>query len=121
MTLDYSTPYLRGSVAAVLSVLQHSTCPENTAFHFLAAPSHHPILRRTIAPPSPTSATASTLRPRHRPRPHLLLRPPRPRPAPQLRPHLPRRPPPRLRRSRHLPRLRPHRRRRHRRTLEHQP
>lgn len=49
MTLDYSTPYLRGSVAAVLSVLQHSTCPENTVFHFLAIPHHHPHLRTTIA------------------------------------------------------------------------
>ncbi|KAH6834488.1 galacturonosyltransferase-like 3 [Perilla frutescens var. hirtella] len=49
MTLDYSTPYLRGSVAAVLSVLQHSTCPENTVFHFLAIPHHHPHLRSTIA------------------------------------------------------------------------
>ncbi|KAL6573655.1 putative galacturonosyltransferase-like 3 [Orobanche hederae] len=48
MTLDYTTPYLRGSIAAVLSVLQHSTCPENTAFHFLAAPSHHPSLRETL-------------------------------------------------------------------------
>ncbi|KAL8518305.1 hypothetical protein ACS0TY_009606 [Phlomoides rotata] len=48
MTLDYTTPYLRGSVAAVLSVLQHSTCPENTVFHFLAIPQHHPHLRQTI-------------------------------------------------------------------------
>ncbi|KAL6529255.1 putative galacturonosyltransferase-like 3 [Orobanche gracilis] len=49
MTLDYTTPYLRGSIAAVLSVLQHSTCPENTAFHFLATPSHHPGLRETLS------------------------------------------------------------------------
>ncbi|KAL6538900.1 putative galacturonosyltransferase-like 3 [Orobanche minor] len=49
MTLDYTTPYLRGSIAAVLSVLQHSTCPENTAFHFLAAPSHHHSLRETLS------------------------------------------------------------------------
>ncbi|KAL2546512.1 putative galacturonosyltransferase-like 3 [Forsythia ovata] len=48
MTLDYSSPYLRGSIAGVLSVLQHSTCPENTVFHFLATPHHHPHLRRTI-------------------------------------------------------------------------
>ncbi|KAL3831008.1 hypothetical protein ACJIZ3_019810 [Penstemon smallii] len=47
MTLDYS-PYLRGSIAAVLSVLQHSTCPENTVFHFLATPHHHPHLHKTI-------------------------------------------------------------------------
>ncbi|XP_058107895.1 probable galacturonosyltransferase-like 3 [Magnolia sinica] len=43
MTLD--TFYLRGSIAAVLSVLQHATCPENIVFHFLAS-SHR--LRRTI-------------------------------------------------------------------------
>ncbi|KAL8035234.1 hypothetical protein ABFX02_12G084100 [Erythranthe guttata] len=48
MTLDYSSPYLRGSIAAVLSVLQHSTCPENTVFHFLATPNHHPQLLTTI-------------------------------------------------------------------------
>ncbi|KZV30466.1 putative galacturonosyltransferase-like 3 [Dorcoceras hygrometricum] len=48
MTLDYSTPYLRGSVAAILSVLQHSICPENTFFHFFAIFSHHPHLRKTI-------------------------------------------------------------------------
>ncbi|KAL2507722.1 putative galacturonosyltransferase-like 4 [Forsythia ovata] len=33
MTLDAS--YLRGTMAAVLSILQHSTCPENVVFHFL--------------------------------------------------------------------------------------
>ncbi|GAB4843506.1 Probable galacturonosyltransferase-like 4 [Ancistrocladus abbreviatus] len=35
MTLDAN--YLRGTMAAVLSMLQHSTCPENFVFHFLAA------------------------------------------------------------------------------------
>ncbi|GAV63349.1 Glyco_transf_8 domain-containing protein [Cephalotus follicularis] len=35
MTLDAN--YLRGTMAAVLSMLQHSTCPENLAFHFLSA------------------------------------------------------------------------------------
>ncbi|OVA05033.1 Glycosyl transferase [Macleaya cordata] len=35
MTLD--TTYLRGSVAGVLSVLQHASCPENIVFHFLAS------------------------------------------------------------------------------------
>ncbi|XP_042051323.1 probable galacturonosyltransferase-like 4 [Salvia splendens] len=49
MTLDYSTPYLRGSIAAVLSVLQHSTCPENTVFHFLSIPLHHPLLCSTLS------------------------------------------------------------------------
>ncbi|KAJ6727465.1 GLYCOSYLTRANSFERASE 8 DOMAIN-CONTAINING PROTEIN [Salix purpurea] len=33
MTLDAN--YLRGTMAAVLSILQHSTCPENMEFHFL--------------------------------------------------------------------------------------
>ncbi|KAK7407304.1 hypothetical protein VNO78_09106 [Psophocarpus tetragonolobus] len=35
MTLD--SGYLRGSVAAVHSVLRHSSCPENVFFHFVAA------------------------------------------------------------------------------------
>ncbi|EEF37643.1 probable galacturonosyltransferase-like 4 [Ricinus communis] len=35
MTLDAN--YLRGTMAAVLSILQHSTCPENVEFHFLWA------------------------------------------------------------------------------------
>uniref|UniRef100_M4FGK3 Hexosyltransferase n=1 Tax=Brassica campestris TaxID=3711 RepID=M4FGK3_BRACM len=34
MTLD--TNYLRGTMAAVLSLLQHSSCPENLSFHFLS-------------------------------------------------------------------------------------
>lgn len=33
MTLDEN--YLRGTMAAVLSILQHSMCPENFEFHFL--------------------------------------------------------------------------------------
>lgn len=33
MTLDRA--YLRGSMAAVLSILQHAVCPENVVFHFL--------------------------------------------------------------------------------------
>ncbi|PWA88897.1 Glycosyl transferase, family 8 [Artemisia annua] len=33
MTLDSN--YLRGTMAAVLSILQHSFCPENVFFHFL--------------------------------------------------------------------------------------
>ncbi|CAN1163752.1 Probable galacturonosyltransferase-like 2 [Linum perenne] len=37
MTLD--TVYLRGSMAAILSVLQHSSCPQNIAFHFVASAS----------------------------------------------------------------------------------
>lgn len=35
MTLD--TTYLRGSLAGILSVLQHASCPENIFFHFLAS------------------------------------------------------------------------------------
>ncbi|XP_062187703.1 probable galacturonosyltransferase-like 4 [Phragmites australis] len=35
MTLDAN--YLRGTMAAVFSILQHTACPENVAFHFLAA------------------------------------------------------------------------------------
>lgn len=34
MTLDVT--YIRGSVAAVLSIVQHAACPENVVFHFLA-------------------------------------------------------------------------------------
>ncbi|KAK8946561.1 putative galacturonosyltransferase-like 4 [Platanthera zijinensis] len=35
MTLDAN--YLRGTIAAVLSILQHTSCPENVYFHFVAA------------------------------------------------------------------------------------
>uniref|UniRef100_A0A0D6R0Y8 Hexosyltransferase n=1 Tax=Araucaria cunninghamii TaxID=56994 RepID=A0A0D6R0Y8_ARACU len=35
ITLD--AEYLRGSMAAVLSVLQHASCPENVFFHFLVS------------------------------------------------------------------------------------
>lgn len=35
MTLD--VPYLRGSMAAILSIVQHASCPENVVFHFLAS------------------------------------------------------------------------------------
>ncbi|KAE8655118.1 putative galacturonosyltransferase-like 2 [Hibiscus syriacus] len=47
MTLD--VVYIRGSMAAILSVLQHSSCPQNILFHFIAsatADRHH--LRHTI-------------------------------------------------------------------------
>ncbi|RDX88260.1 putative galacturonosyltransferase-like 2, partial [Mucuna pruriens] len=37
MTLDVA--YLRGSMAAILSVLQHTSCPENIIFHFVTAAS----------------------------------------------------------------------------------
>ncbi|KEH40084.1 putative polygalacturonate 4-alpha-galacturonosyltransferase [Medicago truncatula] len=35
MTLD--TTYIRGSMAAILSVLQHSSCPQNIIFHFVCS------------------------------------------------------------------------------------
>lgn len=48
MTLDAA--YLRGSMAAILSVLQHSSCPENIVFHFVASSSADSAhLRRTIS------------------------------------------------------------------------
>ncbi|KAG0476816.1 hypothetical protein HPP92_013202 [Vanilla planifolia] len=42
MTLDAN--YLRGTMASVLSILQHTSCPENVSFHFLAARSEPYIL-----------------------------------------------------------------------------
>lgn len=50
MTLDIT--YLRGSMAAILSVLQHSSCPENVIFHFVTAASRSSsaaILNRTLS------------------------------------------------------------------------
>ncbi|XP_059636619.1 probable galacturonosyltransferase-like 1 [Cornus florida] len=44
MTLDAA--YLRGSMAAILSVLQHSSCPQNIVFHFVASASGGPSLPR---------------------------------------------------------------------------
>ncbi|GAU14343.1 hypothetical protein TSUD_309030 [Trifolium subterraneum] len=35
MTLD--TTYIRGSMAAILSILQHSSCPQNIFFHFVCS------------------------------------------------------------------------------------
>ncbi|XP_024984068.1 probable galacturonosyltransferase-like 9 [Cynara cardunculus var. scolymus] len=35
MTIDLE--YLRGSIAAVHSILRHASCPENVFFHFIAA------------------------------------------------------------------------------------
>ncbi|KAL2904985.1 putative galacturonosyltransferase-like 7 [Bienertia sinuspersici] len=49
MTLD--TTYLRGSIAAVFSILRHSSCPENLSFHFLTS-SHH--LNHTITSTFPS-------------------------------------------------------------------
>ncbi|KAK6154899.1 hypothetical protein DH2020_009147 [Rehmannia glutinosa] len=48
MTLDAA--YLRGSMAAILSVLQHSSCPENIVFHFVASSAADTaVLRRLIS------------------------------------------------------------------------
>ncbi|XP_054825003.1 probable galacturonosyltransferase-like 9 [Prosopis cineraria] len=49
MTLD--SGYLRGSIAAVHSVLKHSSCPENVFFHFIAAefdPASPRVLTRIV-------------------------------------------------------------------------
>ncbi|KAL9327026.1 hypothetical protein ACSQ67_007671 [Phaseolus vulgaris] len=49
MTLDVA--YLRGSMAAIFSVLQHSSCPENVIFHFVSAasqPSSFATLNQTL-------------------------------------------------------------------------
>lgn len=46
MTLD--TTYIRGSMAAILSVLQHSSCPQNVFFHFVCS-SKPSLLRSAIS------------------------------------------------------------------------
>ncbi|KAL7607535.1 hypothetical protein Lser_V15G14760 [Lactuca serriola] len=49
MTLD--SEYLRGSIAAVHSVLRHASCPENVFFHFIAAefdPASPRVLTRLV-------------------------------------------------------------------------
>ncbi|XP_072957541.1 probable galacturonosyltransferase-like 1 [Typha angustifolia] len=51
MTLDVA--YLRGSIAAILSILHHSSCPESIQFHFLAS-SAIPHLNATIASSFPS-------------------------------------------------------------------
>ncbi|KAJ0930335.1 putative nucleotide-diphospho-sugar transferase [Helianthus annuus] len=59
MTLD--TTYLRGSIAAILSILQHSSCPQNIFFHFITSPSPPlPPSTPPSPPPSPTLTTNST-------------------------------------------------------------
>lgn len=42
MPLDAN--YIRGTVAAVFSILQHATCPENVSFHFLTLSVENEIL-----------------------------------------------------------------------------
>ncbi|RDY04715.1 putative galacturonosyltransferase-like 2, partial [Mucuna pruriens] len=46
MTLD--TTYIRGSMAAILSVLQHSSCPQNIVFHLVCS-SNESLLRDAIS------------------------------------------------------------------------
>ncbi|KAL2523387.1 putative galacturonosyltransferase-like 10 [Forsythia ovata] len=46
MTVDLK--YLRGSIAAVHSVLKHASCPENVYFHFIASYSSSSELGNTI-------------------------------------------------------------------------
>ncbi|KAL6511723.1 putative galacturonosyltransferase-like 1 [Orobanche gracilis] len=45
MTLDAA--YIRGSMAAILSTLQHTSCPQNVVFHFVASSDSY-LLRDTI-------------------------------------------------------------------------
>ncbi|KAL0438599.1 UNVERIFIED_CONTAM: putative galacturonosyltransferase-like 1 [Sesamum latifolium] len=48
MTLDAA--YIRGSMAAILSTLQHTSCPQNVFFHFVASASADAsLLRATIS------------------------------------------------------------------------
>ena len=48
ITLDFE--YLRGSIAAVHSILQHSSCPENIFFHFLVSETNLETLVRSTFP-----------------------------------------------------------------------
>ncbi|MBA0686107.1 hypothetical protein Goari_013728 [Gossypium aridum] len=48
ITLDVQ--YLRGSIAAVHSILQHSLCPENVFFHFLVSETDMETLVRSTFP-----------------------------------------------------------------------
>ncbi|KAL5732185.1 putative galacturonosyltransferase-like 9 [Ranunculus cassubicifolius] len=46
MTLD--SEYLRGSMAIVLSVLKHASCPENVFFHFISSESDTSALTKLV-------------------------------------------------------------------------
>ncbi|CAA6667193.1 unnamed protein product [Spirodela intermedia] len=75
MTLDSN--YLRGTMAVVLSVLQHTSCPANIAFHFLAAGADgEPSARAPRRLPLP-HLPRPPLRLGPSSRPHLSLHPPR--------------------------------------------
>lgn len=52
MTLDFK--YLRGSIAAVHSVLKHASCPENFYFHFIAPDSSSSELRKIVGSTFPS-------------------------------------------------------------------
>ncbi|XP_013595698.1 PREDICTED: probable galacturonosyltransferase-like 2 [Brassica oleracea var. oleracea] len=47
MTLD--TAYLRGSMAVILSVLQHSSCPQNIVFHFVTSKQTHRLRNYVVS------------------------------------------------------------------------
>ncbi|KAK9129964.1 hypothetical protein Sjap_010451 [Stephania japonica] len=82
MTLDGT--YLRGSMAAILSILQHSSCPENIDFHFItsddassaslrrAISSSFPYLRFSLYPFRSSALSATPL---DRPSPAVLAAP----------------------------------------------
>ncbi|EEC75925.1 hypothetical protein OsI_13016 [Oryza sativa Indica Group] len=57
MTLD--APYLRGTMAAVLSVLRHASCPESVHFHFLASSSSSPEAAAAVRELRDTAAVAA--------------------------------------------------------------
>ncbi|XP_023549474.1 probable galacturonosyltransferase-like 7 [Cucurbita pepo subsp. pepo] len=48
ITLDFE--YLRGSIAAVNSILQHSLCPESVFFHFLVTETNLEVVVRSAFP-----------------------------------------------------------------------
>ncbi|KAL0714051.1 hypothetical protein Bca4012_021029 [Brassica carinata] len=47
MTLDAA--YLRGSMAVILSVLQHSSCPQNVVFHFVTSKETHRLQNYVVS------------------------------------------------------------------------
>ncbi|KAE8693290.1 putative galacturonosyltransferase-like 2 [Hibiscus syriacus] len=93
MTLD--AVYLRGSMAAIFSILQHSSCPQNIIFYFVAsATADHHHLRYTISRSFPSLNSKYTIRLLRRVRTHLHLHSLGARLPSQLCPQLPRQPHP---------------------------